>query len=443
VPRMPPRFDSTWRWATGAAAFSYLEGGVDPALRLARELRAASRFEALLYQAKPEYRDHLFHVLRVCSVGYMLLTGAPNNCFGTLPVQARSDPLRNWCVAALCHDLGYMLELYGSISEMARGFASAHVRDLLQRIRRDLVQSADEMNSDAAQAGLSVALGNRMDHGVVSFLHLRRILRDIDRRRNPAGQQNRPGPLELAYQPALNAILRHNLVEEPIDAIREPLSALLVFCDELQEWGRWTVKPGELTGQILELINWSQVAAVQRRKLTEQVEFDDSTVSWASGTLRRTPGQDLIWLRVTYANQNQKDTLFEPLSVLLYKLFNFQRLRNTASLDLGLELRFKPLEGARELDVLADFVLEEDAAYIDPVLFTPASRSDRGQRAITYVRASGYDAIHVNLARIGDLASTPLLSRPPWEFKPDLYRFKRRWTRERKIVCRFFDKDDS
>jgi len=450
--KQPDRVSS---WAAAAAEFAYRRCGVEQAIRVAAELSDAADFEALLYQSKPGYRDHLFHVLRVCAMGYRLQTALRRNCFNHDPLPLKSVELANWCVATLFHDRGYLLETYRGISERAAAFDSDHVQRFLGQIKKSLVKSSKDMNREAQSYSLQAPLGSRLDHGVVSFLHLRRILRRIDQGRDPTRPYDSPGPLESKYRPALVAILKHNLMTEPISVRDEPLAALLIVCDELQEWGRW--KLARLGPALLDLIDCRRIIGLERRYLTQRVTFDSRTVewipscfdgngNWQDGRLQTVGDQAQVWIRVEYANQNHQDSPFDPLTLLLAKLMNFERLRNTSDLRLGLELRFELLKDgsthARELEILADFVLQQDAGYISHAVFTPNDQQAKFLQPVTYVAEREHDVVYVNLSLMDQQAEDPLLSRPPWDFRRELLRFKRDWVRDRGIRCLFLDKDD-
>ena len=83
-----------------------------------------------------------------------MLKTTEHNCFNQPTDELENDDISNWCLAALFHDLGYMLETYRAICEMGKGFSSDHVKEMLEALEKDLSRSTLDMNIDAQLHGL-------------------------------------------------------------------------------------------------------------------------------------------------------------------------------------------------------------------------------------------------------------------------------------------------
>ncbi|NQT86567.1 hypothetical protein HQ560_07375, partial [bacterium] len=85
---------------------AYHDGRVPRRLRIGWLLRQAERYEITLYSLGG-YRDHLYHVINVASLGILLddmklLASGKSH-------RLRGQALGDWLLAGLCHDLGYGL----------------------------------------------------------------------------------------------------------------------------------------------------------------------------------------------------------------------------------------------------------------------------------------------------------------------------------------------
>jgi len=76
------------------------------------------------------------------------------------------------------------------------------------------------------------------DHGVVSALYISERIREID--------PEKPEKYE-EYISAFHAIAFHNKSKEDIKYEDDPLTVLLVLCDEIQEWGRPSIDRNSLS----------------------------------------------------------------------------------------------------------------------------------------------------------------------------------------------------
>ncbi len=266
--------------------YAYHEIGVHRELNLFERLTRQLVHELSLYSAGEYYRDHLYHVMDVCLLGELLLRSEITNppvgskantlvdllcelnkshaVVGTHPekgdvVLEPRTLLRNWYVASLCHDLGYVVEKAGRLLAPLGRFRGPGLDEFREAAEKGL-ESGRESISKATRDRLSsswppraseeyLAEAEPTDHGVVSWLHLQEWL---DRTKRPSGS--------LAH--ALTAVLRHNLHSQKVNMYREPLTLLLMLCDQLQEWGRPRIEPEPLARGVMEALRFSERTAM-------------------------------------------------------------------------------------------------------------------------------------------------------------------------------------
>ncbi len=92
-----------------------------------RHLKHFFSSQTLLYFLKINYRDHLFHIIDICFLGFFLLDSKVGNGHKLkyLVLGEQSDKLsvkhdkrlRNWFIAALFHDIGYILSLFDYVQK--------------------------------------------------------------------------------------------------------------------------------------------------------------------------------------------------------------------------------------------------------------------------------------------------------------------------------------
>jgi hypothetical protein len=243
--------------------YAYREIGVPRELLIFEKLKQQLNFELPLYAANEFYRDHCYHVIDVCLLGEFLLSCDTSNLekkediFYNHKYPHRTKLLKNWYIAALCHDLGYVVErvekLVSPIEKLkADGLIQFNqsLKEGLKKGKGELKENIDSLCSES-DLGINIELKtqiagriNALDHGIIGWLYLCHLL----------------NKLHIKYssvQPALSAILRHNLCEHDETIHQEPLSLLLILCDHLQEWGRPRVATEQLATGVLENMRFS------------------------------------------------------------------------------------------------------------------------------------------------------------------------------------------
>jgi hypothetical protein len=296
----------------------------------------------------------------------------------------------------------------------------------------------------------------RPDHGVFSYLHLRTELRRLDpvaREASAAAGPPGSGVSEHCqkHADALVAILKHSLTQEPIVLGEAPLAALLVLCDEIQEWQRPCYNVWELAQSSFSFISYPHRPEIDPRGVCEAVLFEGCTIEgrhlrWTSPTPR---------VIVRYGDQNKN--LFEPLTRLLHKVYNLERVEGLNRVPLVFEVWIprlpwkRPDPSAREgwigeLRILRDFCLLKERG-VSPLLYTVVDEERDPSKKCSCYRASHlsrvYDAVSLNLSRFPDVPrSDPLVKRPPWESEKKLLAFKREYCRRSWIECKLFNEDE-
>lgn len=258
--------------------YAYREIGVHRELRVFERLIRQLYYELPLHAASSFYRDHLYHVMDVCLLGELLLRSVLPSKSGSTQGHVLVDTLakhtsstlsdrllQNWYVAALCHDLGYVVEQAERLLQPIGEINGEGLDDFAEKISEGLNEGKEAVRQAIARVGqpeLSVTLGMSVeefletadptDHGAVAWLHLRQWLKEV---------QGPPSSLTHA----LTAIFRHNLPQQEVNVYKEPLTLLLMLCDHIQEWGRPRVGPAPLALGIMEALRFSEQPEFERK----------------------------------------------------------------------------------------------------------------------------------------------------------------------------------
>jgi len=243
--------------------YAYREIGVPRELLIFEKLKQQLNFELPLYAANEFYRDHCYHVIDVCLLGEFLLScdtsdlEKKEDIFYKHDDPHRAKVLKNWYIAALCHDLGYVVERVEKLVAPIEKLKSDGLIQFNQSLKEGLKKGKGELKEDIdslcsySELGINTELKkqiarrlNDLDHGIIGWLYLCHLLNKLH--------------IKLSsVQPALSAILRHNLCEHDETIHQEPLSLLLILCDHLQEWGRPRVATEQLATSVMENMRFS------------------------------------------------------------------------------------------------------------------------------------------------------------------------------------------
>jgi len=290
--------------------------GLDAALDIPQELAAFGRVEPALYLWRNSYRDHLTHVGHVCLMGRLLLDCEVADSGDALVHSAsellglsREDTLLNWFLASLMHDVGYGFESVRHAVEHVDYLCTPFLADF----RADVLgamQRASEAVSRGLPAEVRGALEVGLDHGVISALHVQHLLdeyiEDGERRR--------------MLQPACEAILMHNL-HVPVSWEKNPIAALLILCDELQEWERLRSPLARLEGKGTSVRTCDRVETSSAREPFDSLEVRGATIGDRAISLP----QDTLEFRLAYGPVGHPRYI--PQKSCVQKAHNLQRLR--------------------------------------------------------------------------------------------------------------------
>jgi hypothetical protein len=227
--------------------------GVSPVVDLGRHLRQTLRGESALYTLKKRYRDHFFHTIEVCLIGFAFLKSRPeggdastlselltSRCQAwnsSSPAKPKTDVpdyvpaseselLAQWWVAATIHDTAYGIDVLKSTLDLLTFFSNHDgISDFRKNVTSEVKVLHGKLRKVAPELELDPTL-EKGDHGVIAANHLYQSLR----RNDPQ--------LAKAYLPAIRAIAFHNTKYPEVDAARDPIAALLILCDTVQDWGR-------------------------------------------------------------------------------------------------------------------------------------------------------------------------------------------------------------
>ncbi len=446
------------------AEYGYVVLGIDRGLRVHEHFRRAEQHEALLYHSATDYRDHLFHAIHTFLLGFGLLTAKDcppplSAAFGRMADGARQRKvLRDWFLAALFHDFGYLVGMIPAVLAIAEDFATDGIEHIVDTVNAQWNKAVAELHTQLRTEWplLSQLNDKRPDHGVFSYLHLRTELRRLDPvGRGPSGSAGPPANSASEHcrehADALVAILKHGLMGEPISVEEAPLAAVLVLCDEIQEWQRPCYNMWELAQSSFAFMSHPHNREIDARGVCEAVLVDGCSVG--DHHLRFTSPTPRITLR--YGDQNRN--LFEPLTRLLHKIYNLERLHGLNRVPLVVEIWIPRLprklshspaaDGwVSELGILRDFCLLKECGVSSDLYSVAGTGPNPAKKCSCYTAThltSVYDVVSLNFQMFPSIPrSEPLVTRPPWEFEERLWTFKREYCRRNHIECMFFDDDE-
>lgn len=247
--------------------YAYFEIGIHRELLLYERLKEQISHELPLYASNSFYRDHIFHAMDVCLLGELLIRSKlykrgfsqieyGQNLADNIKMPAK-DFLRNWYLAALFHDLGYVIENATQLIAPVDEFKNRGFDDFVEKMTTgfEMAKSSLKHHLEDCQnifIGKRKTVGNPLDfdhinsvdHGVAAWAFLFNWVNDVEP--------------EEDYTPALEAIARHNLEKQIVNPKKEPITFLLLLCDHLQEWGRPLIGSEPLARSIVESLRYTE-----------------------------------------------------------------------------------------------------------------------------------------------------------------------------------------
>ncbi len=372
--------------------------GIDGGIDIEGALRSFAAVEPALYLWREAYRDHLLHATDVCLLGWLLLdcrfSGSDDNLGrgigGMLGLNERCL-YANWFLAALLHDIGFAADAIRQAADHIDYLKSEYMDELRAQIEAAIEKTVTRIREELLQVSLGLGLED-MDHGVVGYLHVREAIEKAVR--EPSRQRE--------FDPACLAILKHNLKKVPIAFETEPIAALLLLCDELQEWERPRLSAQMFAARSREATTPAEPSTLFTSKILESLELKGVSLT-ADGKFAFT-GDDLEFC-LTY--RPPEIARFRPERVCVEKCHNLQRLKPSGfPFPLKLKLVNQYLGGAAKeygLEALRSYALRRPEAGL--VEFVDGGR--QGVPVITFQKEPG------NIERISFdlemLNSVPLL----------------------------------
>ncbi len=253
-----------------ASEYASLVDGVDRRLNIESDLRKMALTQALFYATKERYRDHFLHVLDVCLLGLFLMKAV----FPEYSVFSSGVSLRNWLVASLFHDVGYIMELQDMRMTETEFLDFPEIKEFRESISAQVKQAELRFNDQARErfeeAGLRfpASSATKLNHGVVSALHVLDILqRNGDRTPEEASR------LVKGHEDTLYAMASHDFSGETLDVFRYPLAVLLRLCDEIQDWDRPRIDVLSFREQILAAVRYGGAFAPDGASMMRHVRI--------------------------------------------------------------------------------------------------------------------------------------------------------------------------
>ena len=303
------------------AEVSYHKGRLPSQLRIAEQLKGQQRSEVRLYTLDG-YRDHLYHAIHVASLG-ILLSDARLLDQGDRPL-LEGEILGDWLLAALCHDLGYGMKPELDVGSGAGALSNlSQYADMDEAVREKRREYLADVNRRALEdIGCQRDLGDQFDHGIISYDYVKNLVDSL-----PANELSEEE--KKRFRSALSAIAKHNLHAEPVSFAKEkePIAALLVLCDELQDWGRPKWDSEAFASKVLALLHFGQDRPYEPSIICRRIRI---SAARSTGTVcRRT-------IILEYADPMQEQ--YDPWALIVCKLAALQRLSEMPPLRLILKL---------------------------------------------------------------------------------------------------------
>jgi hypothetical protein len=250
--------------------------GLPARLDLAMHLRQTLRGETALHTLKQRYRDHFFHTVEVSLIGDWLLRSRPDPGIKDTLAETLVDRCRamrqaamkmkkhkhdeatkwhvpetaeqfhvNWWLAAITHDTAYGIDVLQGTLKLLDYFKNHKpLNDFTKAVQSSVKQLSESLRPLAQEEFSKDESIDKGDHGLIAAGHLAESLSKIDKK------------IQDRYWPAVRAVAMHNSRHPKVDAVRDPIAALLILCDTAQDWWRsqlgFTRSPAEVLSRIVE-----------------------------------------------------------------------------------------------------------------------------------------------------------------------------------------------
>ena len=385
-----------------------------PLFKVLKEMWAS---EAILYTVHHTYRDHLHHSVDLCLMGLLLIESG-------LVGSSKTEDECNWVLAALLHDVGYGLNLNRLILNRLRFLEISPVlKGYLENLQKALKAHGATL-CDEIQRWMPGHRIQEVDHGVVSAMFVSAL--------NMASPDSVDSDWLDGIQPALKAIIRHNLPEASIDPLKEPLSFLLLLCDHLQEWDRPRVDRRfcyYLTSNLLRSRGHPLSTSTLIRYMRTNLYWKQDEMKWILP-----PDDDDLEFDLVFKDACAEN--FEPAMIWCGHSFDLQKVRQD-QLPRRVRLNFvhplstelaelKERTELTEMHLFQDFVREksEEAAFSG---WLAAIQGKQGGLSYEYEKKAQEERFTITLERGLQPKQTSLIPFLP----SDLYQRFLSWKKER------------
>jgi hypothetical protein len=336
--------------------YAYLTAGVNRHLNIEDHLKRFISAQTVLYSLESSYRDHIFHMIDICLFGLFLLRNGFSKILNETSKMQEDDILKNWFIASLLHDVGYVLNIYSLIDEEVKYITSVEINTLKDKIKNATTEGIGLFTSNVLEKlkGINIEIEagqlKRLDHGVVSALHVLNILEKTS--------------IDKEYLPAISAILMHNLTTKPIDIEKEPVAVLLSICDELQDWERPRVETLPFKERVFAAIRYGGRLSFERSSMMDVIKISlDSEINPYCGEIRLLMNNKLEVILDYREVSKQKDfCIFYPW---LLKSFKLQRLDLKGVFDVQITFLSEPRTKKGDLEQLKKNRRKERIWYLE------------------------------------------------------------------------------
>ena len=324
--------------------YAYLIAGVNRHLNIEYHLQMFLSSQTVLYSLQSSYRDHIFHMIDICLFGLFLLRNGFSKILCNTSKLQEEDILKNWFVASLLHDVGYVLNIYNLIDEEVKYITSEAIDTLKNKIKIATTEGIGTFTSNVLEKlkGIYIEIEagelNGLDHGVVSALHVLNIL-------------EKSSINYKEYLPAISAILMHNLTMRPLDIEIEPIAVLLTICDELQDWERPKVETLPFKERVFAAIRYGGCLSFERSSIMDviKISLDNEINPYDDGVQLLGDNKLEFVLDYREVSKERDFCIFYPW---LLKSFKLQRLDLKELFDIHTIFLSEPKTKEGDLDQL-------------------------------------------------------------------------------------------
>lgn len=309
--------------------------------------------------------------------------------------------------------LGIQMEPFFVLTQQAHQKSQCHQCSYLVERSKNISELSKELQRIAPEMDGVDGLGN--DHGVVAAAHLNSTLKRFGKK------------AKLRFHPAVRAIAFHNTRAPQVDAGRDPVAALLILCDSLQEWRRAHLGFSQSPAVVLSrMIEAASAPADDQFGSLEQFRFAVSSrpIDGAGHPHAEHHWEafDSLEVRLDY-----NDRVLRNGSVFFLWMdatYNLQRV-DFRPWKLKMEVKYSTpfASGQRQIDRLTDLVHDRTMSYAERWLEVATSGVAGAAVAHSIPDGATREIITMDLSKLGEEFAnrTELLGGTVGDFFTDLW----------------------